>query len=86
MEIISEIKEEIKKGKAIYGFRKCLKYLKLNDPKLVIIAKNIPENMKNDIFSAVEDKKKIVQVDMSSIELGVSLGKPFPISVVVVKK
>ncbi|MEM5821064.1 MAG: ribosomal L7Ae/L30e/S12e/Gadd45 family protein [Candidatus Aenigmatarchaeota archaeon] len=86
MEIINKVKEEMQKGNVIYGFRKCLKYLKLNEPKYVIIANNIPENMKKDIIDSVDDKNKIVEVNLSSIELGRSLGKPFPISVAVIKK
>jgi len=86
MEIINEIKSALEKNKVIYGYRKCLKYLKLNEPKLVIIAKNMPEEMKKDIISEVKDRTKIVEVEKSSIELGMSLGKPFPISVIVIKK
>lgn len=86
MEIINKVKEEMQKGNVIYGFRKCLKYLKLNEPKYVIIANNIPENMKKDIIDAVDDKSKIVETNLSSIELGRSLGKPFSISVIVIKK
>ncbi|MEM5830245.1 MAG: ribosomal L7Ae/L30e/S12e/Gadd45 family protein [Candidatus Aenigmatarchaeota archaeon] len=86
MEIINKVKEEMQKGNVIYGFRKCLKYLKLNEPKYVIIANNIPENMKKDIIDAVDDKSKIVEANLSSIELGRFLGKPFSISVIVIKK
>ncbi|MEM0243447.1 MAG: ribosomal L7Ae/L30e/S12e/Gadd45 family protein [Candidatus Aenigmatarchaeota archaeon] len=86
MERISEIKEELKKGNVIYGFRKCLKYLKLKEPKLVIVTRDIPENMKGDILSSVMDKSKVIETEMNSIELGIALGKPFPISVLVVRK
>jgi len=86
MNIINEIKEAMEKKKVIYGFRKCIKYLKFNEPKLVIVAKSLPEEMKKDIIDEVKETSKIVEVDMNAIELGLSLGKPFPISVVVIKK
>lgn len=86
MEILNKIKEELKKGNVIYGFRRCLKYLKLNQPELVILAKNIPENMKEDIFSLVDDKKRVIELEINSINLGNALGKPFSISVLVIKK
>ena len=84
--IISEIKEAMEKDKVIYGFRKCIKYLKFNEPKLVIVAKSLPEEMKKDILDEVKEKSKVIEVNMNAIELGLSLGKPFPISVVVIKK
>ncbi len=83
-EISSEIKDLIEKGKAIYGMRKCLKYLKMNEPKKVIIASNIPENLKNDIYSLV-NPKKIEIFEGTSLEMGKAIGKPYSVCIIVIK-
>ncbi|MEM0480707.1 MAG: ribosomal L7Ae/L30e/S12e/Gadd45 family protein [Candidatus Aenigmatarchaeota archaeon] len=85
MEIEKIVKEAIKENKAIYGYRKAYKYLKNYEPKLVIIAKNMREDLKNDIISAVRNKNLIKEFNGTSIELGILCGKPFPISVIVIK-
>ena len=84
--IIKEVKEKLKKGKVILGYRKSLKYLKLNKPKFVIVAENAPEEIKKDIFFVLTDKNKLKVFKGTSIELGTLCGKPFPVSVLVVKE
>jgi large subunit ribosomal protein L30e len=86
MEIEKIIKEAFENKKVIYGYRKAYRYLKNYEPKMVIIAKNMREDLKNDIISAVKDKSLIKEFNGSSIELGILCGKPFPISVIVIKK
>lgn len=86
MEIEKIVKEAISEKKAIYGYRKAYRYLKNYKPKLVIIAKNMREDLKKDIISAVKDKNLIKEFDGTSIDLGIICGKPFPISVIVIKE
>jgi large subunit ribosomal protein L30e len=86
MEIEKIIKEAFENKKVIYGYRKAYKYLKNYEPKLVIIAKNMREDLKNDIIASVKNKNLIKEFNGSSRELGILCGKPFPISVIVIKK
>lgn len=82
MDLTELIKTSIASGKAILGFRESLKYIKLNKPRLVIVANNIPEKMKEDI---IKTKCKVEVFDGSSKELGTICGKPYPVSTVVIK-
>lgn len=82
-----EIKKAIKKKNVIIGFKKSLKYMKINKPKLVVIAKNIQEDRKKEIeYLAKIGKFKVKIFDGTSKELGIVCGKPFPISTLVIKK
>lgn len=84
--LIKEIKTKIRENKVIFGYRECLKYLKLHKPKIVVIAENAPEKIKKDIFFALDDKNKLRIFKGSSIELGTLCGKPFPITTLVIKE
>ena len=84
--IEDEIQDAMKGQKAILGYRQSIKFIKLDEPKLVVIAKNIPENKKKEI----EHNAKVSNVRMevfegSSKDLGVICGKPYPVSIVVIK-
>jgi large subunit ribosomal protein L30e len=84
--IEDEIQDALKGQKAILGYRQSIKFIKLDEPKLVVIAKNIPESMKKEI----EHNAKVSNVRMevfegSSKDLGVICGKPYPVSIVVIK-
>ena len=82
MNLVEQVKDAVASGKAILGFKESIKYIKLNKPKLVVIANNIPEEMKKDIIST---KCKVEVFDGSSKELGTICGKPYPVSTVVIK-
>ncbi|OYT42519.1 MAG: 50S ribosomal protein L30e [Candidatus Aenigmarchaeota archaeon ex4484_224] len=85
--IEKEVKNAIKKGKAILGYRKSIKFLKLGKVKKIIIAKNIPESYKNEIeFNAKLNKLKVEIFDGTSKELGVICGRPHPVSTIVIVK
>lgn len=84
--IIKLVKESLKSGKAILGYRESIKFLKLNKPKFVIIAENTPKEMKDDIYYVVDDKNKIKIFNGTSIELGTLCGKPFPVTTIVIKE
>ncbi|MCD6482773.1 MAG: 50S ribosomal protein L30e [Candidatus Aenigmarchaeota archaeon] len=84
--IVKLVKESVRAGKAILGYRESIKFLKTNKPKFVIIAENAPDNIKDDIYYAVDDKKKIKVFEGTSRELGTLCGKPFPVTTIVIKK
>jgi len=82
MSVEEEVKKAVKEGRAILGFRRSLKYIKMNEAKLVVIAKNVPEEFKEKILSATKNVKIF---NGSSKELGIICGKPYPVSTVVIK-
>lgn len=83
MSLTDEVRAAIKAGKAIVGFRKSVKYLKLKKPKMLIVAKNIPERMKERIETC---GVKMVIYEGDSKKLGRVCGKPYPVSTVTLKE
>lgn len=86
MDLVKIIQEAVKSNKAIIGYKEAIKYIKLNKPKLIVIANNAPENMKKDIeHNAKIFGLKVEIADKSSKELGVICGKPYPVTTIVIK-
>ena len=84
--LTDEIQSAIKSGKAIFGYRETIKFIKVDSPKIIVIAKNAPENMKNEIeHNAKIAGMKVEVFDGTSKELGVVCGKPFPIAALTTK-
>ena len=86
MELVKEIQKALKENKVIIGYRESIDFIKLNQPKLIVMAKNIPDEMRKEI----EHHAKIFGIKVSifegsSKELGVICGKPFPVSTLVIK-
>lgn len=80
------IKEALKKNRAILGFKESLKFLKTGKPRLIVIAKNVPEDLKKEIeYNAKIAKVKLEVFNGSSKELGTICGKPFPVSTIAIK-
>lgn len=86
MALSDEIQNAIKQKKAIIGYRESIKYIKQDYPKIIVIAKNIPENYRKEIEHNTKISKVKVEVfDGSSKDLGVICGKPFPVSTIAIK-
>ena len=86
MTLSEEIQNAVKNQNAVIGFRNCIKSLKNENPKLVVIAKNIPVEMKNEIEANIKYAKVKLEIfDGSSKDLGVICGKPFPISTLIIR-
>lgn len=84
--LIKEIKDAIKSGKIVIGYRKSIKFIKNNKPKVVIIANNIPEKMREEIQNHVKVFGLNLKIfDGSSKELGIVCGKPYPVTTLVIK-
>lgn len=80
------IQNALKTGNVIIGFEESIKYIKINRAKLIVIANNIPENIKNDIeHNAKISKTRIEVYPSNSKDLGVICGKPFPVTTLVIK-
>lgn len=86
MTLTEIIQEAVKSKKIIIGYKESIKFIKLNSPKLIVVAKNIPEKMRKEIeHNARISNTRIEVFDGSSGDLGVVCGKPFPISTLVIK-
>jgi large subunit ribosomal protein L30e len=86
MSLEEEILNANKSGNIILGYKESKRFIKLNDAKLLVIASNIPEKMRKEI----EHEAKIAGIRVEvfgkgSKELGVLCGKPYPVSLLVIK-
>ena len=87
MSLVEQIQSAVKENNVVIGYRKSLEYLKNSSPRLVVIAENIQGDRKREIDSDAGLSGITVETfEGSSKELGVICGKPFPISVLVIKK
>lgn len=86
MTLKDTIQEAIKAKKAIIGYRQSIRFIKLNTPKMIVVAKNIPEKYKRNLeYSAKIAGIKLEIFDGNSKELGVICGFPYPVSTLVIK-
>ena len=87
MDIEKTIKEKLKEGKVVIGFKSVIKILKKEKPKMIVLANNIPEENKNVIIHNTQiSNVEIKEYKSDSMNLGLVCGKPFPISVLAIKK
>ena len=86
MNVEEEILNAIKSGNLILGYRESIKFIKLNKAKFVVVAKNAKEKVVKEIeHNARIAGIKFEILNKSSKELGILCGKPYPVSVLVVK-
>jgi large subunit ribosomal protein L30e len=82
-----ELKSALKENKVIFGSKKTIKYLKLGNVKLIVIASNCPDDVKKDLekytgMSGIE----LENFDGTAKQLGVFCGKPFSIASLAIVK
>ncbi|MBU5537018.1 MAG: 50S ribosomal protein L30e [Candidatus Aenigmatarchaeota archaeon] len=83
---ISDIQSAIKSNKVIIGYNECIKYIKVNTPKMIIVANNLPISMRKELeHNSKVSKTKFEVFDGTSRELGIVCGKPFPVTTLVIK-
>jgi len=80
-----KIQEAFKNKKIIIGYRRSIRFLKFEKPELIVLAKNAPEHIKEDIKKMAKMWGVKVEMVESSKELGIICGKPFPITTLVIK-
>lgn len=85
MSLTEEIQEALKSEKAVIGYRESLKFIKLNKPKLIVIAKNAPQKIRKEIEYLAKVAGVRVESVENSKELGIICGKPFPVTTLVIK-
>jgi large subunit ribosomal protein L30e len=84
--LVDEIQSAIKSDKAVFGYRSTIKFIKTDNPRMIVMAKNVPDNMRKEIEHNVKvGGTKLEVFEGSSKELGVICGKPFPISTITLK-
>jgi len=86
MSIADEIRS-YPRDKIIIGSRRTIKYLKLGKISKIYLANNVPEDILEDIsYYAKLANAEVKKTDMSNVELGILLKKPFKISVIGILK
>ena len=86
MDLKEEIQNALKTNTVIIGYRRSVKYLKMQKPKAVVVASNAPESLKKEIgHNAKISGISVETFSGSSVELGVFCGRPFPIAVLTIK-
>ena len=76
----------VKTGKVILGFKETLDFLRSGKAKLVVVAKNIPGDMRAKLERiAGLAKTPIVEFEGSSIDLGAICDKPYTVSALAVR-
>ena len=83
-DIISVVKSSLENN--VYGTERTIKMLKKGELKYVVVSKNAPESIVNDInhYAAIAGVE-VHRVDMDNTELGALCKKPFSVSVLGVK-
>jgi len=78
---MKEIKDALKENKVVFGSKVTIKYLKLGNVKLIVVASNCPDNVKKDLEKYTKlSGIKMENFDGTAKQLGVFCGKPFSIS------
>jgi len=86
MTLVEDVQSAIKTGKAVIGYKESIRFIKLNIPKVIVVARNMPEKYRKEIeHNARTSGTKLEIFDGSSKDLGVICGKPFPVTTVVIK-
>lgn len=85
MDLVREIQTAVKTGKVVMGFRESLKAIVNGKAKLVIIASNIPSDLRRDVVKYCKlSGTPVIEFPGTSWDLGAACNKPFMISVLTV--
>ncbi len=80
-----EIKQVLKTGKYILGYRKSIRAIKMGKAKAVVVASKIPKWMEDDVmYYAKLGEIPVIKFKGTSYELGMVCGKPFPVAVMAI--
>lgn len=86
MSLEDKIRSAFKSKNAIIGYKESIKFIKMNSPKLIVLAENTPEKIRKEIeHNAKLSKVKVETFKGSSRELGVICGKPFPVMILTIR-
>ncbi|HIH61802.1 MAG TPA: 50S ribosomal protein L30e [Methanobacteriales archaeon] len=86
MDIDRGIRVAVDTGNVILGSKKSIQNLKLGKGKIVIIAENAPEDIKDDVeYYAKLSNIPVYVYKGSSVELGSVCGKPFTVTTLLIQ-
>ncbi|MFH1474041.1 MAG: 50S ribosomal protein L30e [Candidatus Aenigmatarchaeota archaeon] len=78
---MKELKDALKEKKVVIGSKATIKHLKLGNVKIIVLANNCQENIRNDIeHYAKSSGIEVKNFDGTAKQLGVFCGKPFAIA------
>ncbi|HIP74935.1 MAG TPA: 50S ribosomal protein L30e [Thermococcus paralvinellae] len=81
MDIAFELRKALETGKVVIGSNKTVKLAKVGGAKLIIVAKNAPKDIKDDIhYYAKLSNIPVYEYEGTSVDLGTLLGKPFVVA------
>uniref|UniRef100_A0A7C4BBY4 Large ribosomal subunit protein eL30 n=1 Tax=Thermofilum pendens TaxID=2269 RepID=A0A7C4BBY4_THEPE len=84
-DVIRELQTAIRTGKVVLGYRRTLKELVNDRAKLVVVAKNAPSHIVEELkYYASLSQTLILVFEGSSRELGAACRKPFMVSALAV--
>jgi ribosomal protein L30E len=87
MELTDLIKEKSKENKLVIGYDTVIKFIKNENPELIILANNFPDDKKKIIeYNAKIAKVEVKEYPNDSVNLGLTCGKPFSIGVLAIKR
>jgi len=86
MDIDRGIRVAVDTGNVTLGSDKSIQSLKLGKGRLVIIARNCPKDIREDVdhYSRLSDIS-VYDYDGTSVELGSVCGKPFTVATLIIK-
>lgn len=80
-----ELGVAVKTGKVVLGYKNVAKLLYTGKPKLVIVSENTPKNIRESVIYYTQIANvKCLKTKSTSLELGSTCGKPFPVSTIAV--
>lgn len=81
MDIAFELRKALETGKVVIGSNKTVKLAKVGGAKLIIVAKNAPKDIKDDIYYYAKlSNIPVYEYEGTSVDLGTLLGKPFVVA------
>ncbi len=87
IDINKAIATTVRTGKVFLGANNTVKNAKIGKVKLVIVAANCPENVREDIeYYCGLSSIPLITFSGTSIDLGVACGKPFMVSALAVRE
>jgi len=87
IDVDKAISAAVKTGKVMLGANNAVKGAKLGRGKLIVVASNCPRNVMDDItYYAKLSSVPVVIYKGSSIDLGVTCGKPFMVSALTIRE
>jgi len=85
MGLDDEVRLLIKTGKVVIGSKRAIQAVKLGKAKGVVLVTKLPKHIESDLlYYARIGGVKIVRFNGSSYDLGITIGKPYPVSAIAI--